>query len=118
MLFFGCRSPEEDYLYRDELEEWAAAGLMDLNVAFSRQGPDKVYVQDLIRRRGGDVWRLIEAGATIYVCGDGSRMEPDVKRALMTLYAEQTDADAAASEIWIEEMGRQGRYVLDVWAGG
>ena len=118
MLFFGCRSPEEDYLYRDELEAWAAAGLMDLSVAFSRHGPEKVYVQDLIRKRGGDVWRLIEAGATIYVCGDGSRMEPDVKRALAMLHSEQTDADAAASEIWIEELGRQGRYVLDVWAGG
>jgi len=118
MLFFGCRHPEQDFLYREDLQAYARDGITDLSVAFSRSGPEKDYVQDLMRRRRADVWRLIEAGAIIYVCGDGSRMEPDVKRALMTIHSEETDVDPGASELWMEEMSRQHRYVLDVWAGG
>lgn len=118
LLFFGCRHPDQDYLYRDELEAAAAEGLCDLFTAFSRAGPERVYVQDLIRRERARLWPLLEAGAVVYVCGDGARMEPDVKRALTTLYAEEKDADAAAAEAWMESMTRDARYVLDVWAGG
>jgi cytochrome P450/NADPH-cytochrome P450 reductase len=86
-------------------------GIVDLQVAFSRAGEGR---KDLCagsdpRRTRQAVWSLIRAGAHIYVCGDGSRMEPDVKRALTRIY----EADA-----WIERMGAENRYVLDVWAGG
>ncbi len=70
-----------------------------------------------LRKNRKRVWELIEAGAHIYVCGDGSRMEPDVKRALATLYAEEKDTGSAAADVWMNEMGRDNRYVLDVWAG-
>ena len=118
MLFFGCRRADEDFLYADELRRYAADGIVDLHVALSR-APDapRVYVQDLIRRERDEVWRLIEAGATIYVCGDGGRMEPDVKRALVDLYCERAGATAAQGESWIADMGARNRYVLDVWAG-
>ncbi|CAM5649070.1 cytochrome P450 [Mycolicibacterium aubagnense] len=117
MLFFGCRHPEQDFLYRDELETMASAGLVELHVAFSRHDGERTYVQDLIRKNGAAVWRLIEGGAHIYVCGDGSRMEPDVKRALTRLYAEETDADPQEADAWIERLAKENRYVLDVWAG-
>jgi cytochrome P450/NADPH-cytochrome P450 reductase len=64
------------------------------------------------------VWPLIEQRAIIYVCGDGGKMEPDVKAALVAMYREKSGSDAAASARWIEEMGTTSRYVLDVWAGG
>lgn len=118
MLFFGCRHPDQDFIYEDELKAFAAKGLVDLHVAFSRHDGEKAYVQDLIRKERARVWRLIEDSAVIYVCGDGSRMEPDVKRALIMIHAEEKDVELDEAEAWMEEMGRQNRYVLDVWAGG
>ncbi len=61
---------------------------------------------------------MIEQGAVIFVCGDGGKMEPDVKAALVSIHRERTGADAAAGARSIEEMGAKNRYVLDVWAGG
>jgi cytochrome P450/NADPH-cytochrome P450 reductase len=118
MLFFGCRHPEQDYLYADELKAWAAAGITELHTAFSRAGGQKTYVQHLVAVQQERVWSLIEQGAIIYVCGDGGKMEPDVKAALVAIYCERKGADAEAGLRWIEEMGTSNRYVLDVWAGG
>jgi cytochrome P450/NADPH-cytochrome P450 reductase len=117
MLFFGCRHPEQDFLYADELKGYAEQGITDLQVAFSRADTPKSYVQDLIAAQKDKVWKLIEAGAIIYVCGDGGKMEPDVKRVLMSIYREKTGADETATAGWIDSMGTQNRYVLDVWAG-
>jgi cytochrome P450/NADPH-cytochrome P450 reductase len=118
MLFFGCRRPDHDYLYKEELEAAAAAGLIDLHVAYSREGGERVYVQDLVRRERAKVWRLLQEDAVVYVCGDGARMEPDVRRALATLIAEETDADAEAGDAAVDALAKADRYVLDVWAGG
>ena len=114
-LFFGCRHPDQDFVYRDELEAFAADGIADLHVAFSRQEKSKVYVQDLIRQNRDAVWDLIQQGARIFVCGDGSRMEPDVRRALSLIYSEEMDVGPEAADAWMAEMSSQGRYVLDVW---
>ena len=116
MLFFGCRHPDQDYLYREELEGMAAQGLVTLHVAFSRHDGQKTYVQDLILRERDAVWRLVEEGAKVFVCGDGSRMEPDVKRTLTRIRAEKADVSMDQAERWIEDLGRAERYVLDVWA--
>jgi cytochrome P450 / NADPH-cytochrome P450 reductase len=119
MLFFGCRRPDQDFLYAEELKRYAADGIVDLQTAFSRvEGEPKTYVQDLVRREKDKVWALIEAGAIVFVCGDGGKMEPDVKQALVDIYREKTGASADAGEKWIAEMGTSNRYVLDVWAGG
>ncbi|MDP1585731.1 MAG: flavodoxin domain-containing protein, partial [Bradyrhizobium sp.] len=118
MLFFGCRHPDQDYLYADELKAWAAAGITELHTAFSRAEGPKTYVQHLVAAQKERVWSLIEQGAIIYVCGDGGKMEPDVKAALVAIYREKAGADAEAGMRWIEEMGTSNRYVLDVWAGG
>ena len=115
MLFFGCRHPYQDYIYREELENFASAGIADLHVAFSRQEKKKVYVQDLIRDNRDAVWALIEQGARIFVCGDGSRMEPDVRRALSLIYSEEKDVGAEAADAWMDQMSDEGRYNLDVW---
>jgi cytochrome P450/NADPH-cytochrome P450 reductase len=118
MLFFGCRHPDQDFLYAEELRAFADRGIVELHVAFSRDGGAKTYVQDLIERRSDRVGELIEAGAVIYVCGDGARMEPDVKRTLVGLRAARARVAEADARRWIEELGAAGRYVLDVWAGG
>lgn len=115
LLLYGCRHPDQDYLYREDLEAAAAAGLAELEVAFSRAGDSRVYVQDVLRRERERVWALLEAGGVVYVCGDGGHMEPDVKRALATVYAEATDSAAAEGDAWVESLRQQGRYKLDVW---
>ncbi|MEM6913301.1 MAG: cytochrome P450 [Pseudomonadota bacterium] len=118
MLFFGCRRSDEDFIYADELKAAHDEGLIDLHTAFSRESPDRIYVQDVIRSQGAAVWTLLEEGAAIYVCGDGAAMEPEVKRALTTLYAQNKDVDFEVANNWMESMSKEGRYVLDVWAGG
>ena len=72
----------------------------------------------LIAAQKHRVWSLIEQGAVVYVCGDGGKMEPDVKAALVAIYRERTGSDADAGAGWIEELGTKNRYVLDVWASG
>jgi cytochrome P450 / NADPH-cytochrome P450 reductase len=117
MLFFGCRHPEQDYLYEDELKAFAADGITELHTAFSRAESPKTYVQNLIAAQQERVWTLIEQGAIIYVCGDGGKMEPDVKATLVAIYRDRAGADAAAGQRWIDDLGAKNRYVLDVWAG-
>jgi cytochrome P450/NADPH-cytochrome P450 reductase len=118
MLFFGCRHPEQDFLYADELKSFATDGITELHTAFSRGDGPKTYVQHLVAAQKDKVWSLIEQGAITYVCGDGGKMEPDVKAALMSIHRERTGGDEAAASRWIDDMGTKNRYVLDVWAGG
>ncbi|MCP1834710.1 cytochrome P450/NADPH-cytochrome P450 reductase [Bradyrhizobium sp. USDA 4532] len=118
MLFFGCRHPEQDFIYADELKAFAADGVSELHTAFSRADGPKTYVQHLVAAHKDRVWELIQKGAIVYVCGDGGRMEPDVKATLISIYRERTGVDTDAAARWIEEMGTRNRYVLDVWTGG
>jgi len=99
------------------LDSWGA-GITELYTAFSRGDGPKTYVQNLVAAEQDRVWKLIEDGAIIFVCGDGSKMEPDFKAALVSIYRERKRADAAAGQRWIEDLGTKNRYVLDVWAGG
>src|SRR6202048_2708039 len=118
MLFFGCRHPDQDYLYADELKAFAASGITELHTAFSRAEGPKTYVQNLVGAQKERVWSLIEIGAIIYVCGAGGKMAPDVKAALVAIYRERKGVDADAGLRWIDDLGTKNRYVLDVWAGG
>jgi NADPH-ferrihemoprotein reductase len=90
VLFFGCRRAEEDFIYERELKGYVAdRTLTGLHIAFSREGPQKVYVQDLLRQEGQGVWRSLSGGgsdeggrpAHVYVCG-ATRMGHDVMAAL------------------------------------
>jgi cytochrome P450/NADPH-cytochrome P450 reductase len=118
LLFFGCRHPDQDYLYADELKAFAADGITELYTAFSRAEGPKTYVQNMVTAQQDRVWSLIENGAIVYVCGDGGKMEPDVKAALVAIYRERKAVDADAALRWIDDLGTKNRYVLDVWAGG
>lgn len=70
VLFYGCRRPDEDYIYREELEEYVTIGLLsELFTAFSRQGDEKVYVQHRMWESRDLLWRLIQEGSNVYVCG-------------------------------------------------
>jgi cytochrome P450/NADPH-cytochrome P450 reductase len=117
LLFFGCRHPEQDLLYADELRALEDAGVTEVKIAFSRlPGRQKTYVQDLIVAERDVVWALLEGGATVYVCGDASRMAPDVRRAFAGIHAEKTGHGDAAAAQWLDELAARQRYLVDVWA--
>ncbi|MBV9455041.1 MAG: cytochrome P450 [Rubrobacter sp.] len=115
-LYFGCRHPQQDYIYEEELEEFAREGITELECAFSRlEGQPKTYVQNSIKTQQDDVWNLIEQGAVIYVCGDAGRMSPDVEKGFVTLYQEKTGASEQDAQKWMEKLKSSHRYLVDVW---
>ena len=116
-LYFGCRDPEEDFLYRDQLEDFDRRGIVTLRTAFSRVGDKRTYVQHLIAEDADELWPLIEQGARIFVCGDGARMEPDVRAALAKIYGDKTGATETEAKEWIDGLIADERYLLDVWVG-
>lgn len=118
LLVFGCRHPEQDFLYEQELKDFANQGITTLYVAFSRL-PDqpRTYVQDQIRKHKAEVWQLIENGASIYICGDASNMAPDVRRTISEIYLENAGKSEQEADQWINDMILQQRYQVDVWSG-
>jgi cytochrome P450/NADPH-cytochrome P450 reductase len=117
LLFYGCRHPQQDFLYEDELHQFEAQGVTRLSTSFSRvEGKKKCYVQDELYALREEVWELIDAGAVIYVCGDASRMAPDVRRTFAAIYCEKTGASVAEAEQWLNDLTAQNRYLVDVWA--
>ncbi len=116
MLFFGCRNPEQDYLYEEELQSFATDGVVEVACAFSRvEGQPKQYVQQVITERGDEVWQLLQQNAVVFVCGDASHMAPDVRRAFGMLYQAKSGADDAGIQAWLADLDAQHRYVADVW---
>ncbi|MDT0449373.1 bifunctional cytochrome P450/NADPH--P450 reductase [Streptomyces hesseae] len=120
LLYFGCDAPEADFLHSAELRAAEDAGAVSVRPAFSERpeaggGP---YVQHRLAAEGDEVWSLLEAGARVYVCGDGARMAPGVRAALRDLCARRTGADARAADAWLRELTDAGRYVEDVYAAG
>ncbi len=118
MLFFGCRHPEQDYLYRSELQAFARDGITELHVAFSRLKARKIYVQDLLREQCERVWSLLARGAMVYVCGDASHMEPDVRSALADVTRMCGGMNDEEARAHVDSLVSGGRYLVDVWATG
>jgi cytochrome P450/NADPH-cytochrome P450 reductase len=117
MLFFGCRRPDQDFIYADELRGFAKQGITELVHAFSRLEPGhKVYVQDCIREHQDTVWKLIESGGIIYVCGDASGMAPGVRQAFAAIHGAKTGASVEESARWLNQMTADRRYLVDVWS--
>ncbi|CAG9612201.1 Bifunctional cytochrome P450/NADPH--P450 reductase [Bacillus rhizoplanae] len=117
-LYFGCRHPEQDYLYREELERAQEDGLVMLHTAFSRlEGQSKTYVQHLMKQDANELIRLLDEGGQLYVCGDGSRMAPDVERVLCENYQIHHGVDEQKAKDWLDHLQSEGRYAKDVWAG-
>ena len=119
LLFFGCRHPEQDFIYQGELRAFAEGGVASLYPCFSRVADrPRVYVQDEVLERTDDVWALLEAGAIVYVCGDATRMAPDVRRAFAAIHRAKTGGTEAQAEAWLDELTERNRYLVDVWASG
>jgi len=115
-LFFGDQRRSADFLYRQELEAFQRDGYLHrLDLAFSRDQEEKVYVQHRMRENAGELWRWIDAGATIYVCGDARRMARDVDLALQEILASQGGLDEDGAREMLEDLRRSQRYLRDVY---
>ena len=118
LLFFGFRDPGQDYLYEDELRGFEETGVVRVQAAPSRvPGRPKTYVQDRIVEESADIWRLMAAGAVIFVCGNASTMAPAVRRAFMDVFRKQTGTPAAEAEAWLAGLRAKQRYLEDIWGG-
>ena len=114
-LFFGHQRRTCDFFYEDELQAMKDRGfLTNLTLAWSRDG-EKVYVQDRMRERGGELWSWLEKGAHFYVCGDAKRMARDVERALVDVVAEHGGHSAEDAIAYIAALRKAGRYQADVY---
>ncbi|MCD7438029.1 cytochrome P450 [Streptomyces lincolnensis] len=120
LCYFGCDAPDADFLHAEELRAAEAAGAVRLRPAFSAAPQGAVrFVQHRVAAEAAEVGELLDAGARVYVCGDGSRMAPGVREAFRTLYRDRTPgADEAAAARWLDGLVRDGRYVEDVYAAG
>lgn len=119
LLCFGCRHPEQDYLYRAELEDFQKQGVVEILTAFSRlQDSPKVYVQDRLREHGQHIWQMLEDGATIYVCGDAAGMSAGVRRALADIVCQHGQLSESQAQALLDKLAAENRYLLDVWASG
>ena len=117
-LYFGCRNPEYDFLYHDELQKYEKEGVVTIHSAFSRKpGQKKTYVQDLIRKDIKNILALLEQGGKLYICGDGKQMLPDVERMLCEAYSQTVSTTLDNAKEWLYKLQEEGSYAKDVWAG-
>ncbi len=115
-LFFGDQKAAGDFLYESELKQYQKDGVLTrLDLAFSRDQAEKVYVQDRMRDNGAELWAWLQKGAHFYVCGDAKRMASDVDKALRQLVADHSGMPAADADRYVSEMVRAGRYQRDVY---
>lgn len=115
-LFFGDQHYTYDFLYQLEWQDYLKDGaLTRLDVAFSRDQPEKVYVQDRMLEQAKELYQWLQEGAHFYVCGDANRMAHDVHEALITVVEKQAGIPRAAAEAYVEDLKKSKRYQRDVY---
>ncbi len=115
-LFFGDQHAASDFLYRAEIETFFREGtLTKLDLAFSRDQAEKIYVQTKMLQAAAELWSWLQAGAYFYVCGDASRMAKDVDAALHKIAQEQGGLSEAEAAAYLAELKKGKRYARDVY---
>ena len=114
-LFFGEQRRATDFFYEDELTSYVHDGFLRLDVAFSRDQAEKVYVQHRMREQARDLWAWLEAGAELFVCGDKERMASDVDRELHRIIETEGGRTAEQAHEYVEKMKHDKRYKRDVY---
>jgi len=115
-LIFGDQHYTHDFLYQLEWQDHLKSGALSrLDVAFSRDQPEKVYVQQRMVEHGAELVAWLEEGAHFYVCGDASRMAADVHEALVGIVAKQLAKSREEAEGYVDDLKKSGRYQRDVY---
>ena len=115
-LFFGDRSKNTDYLYGDEWEAYHKDGILNqLDLAWSRDQAEKVYVQHKMLEKKAELWSWLNDGAVFYVCGDASRMAKDVDLALRSIAQSEGGVSEEDAGSWVKNLQKERRYLKDVY---
>ena len=115
-LFFGDRNFTHDFLYQLGWQEWLKKGVLSrLDVAFSRDQPEKIYVQQRLWERRAELFAWLDDGAHLYVCGDEKAMAKDVHSTLAAIVADQSGRSLEAAEAYLTDLKKQRRYQRDVY---
>ena len=115
-LVFGDRTFHSDFLYQLEWQRFLKRGILHrMDVAFSRDQAEKVYVQHRIEEHAAEIWNWLQQGAAIYVCGDAKHMAGDVHDALIKVLVSQGGHDVESAESYLKDLRRAGRYQRDVY---
>ena len=115
-LFFGDQHRESDFIYQDEIGEMSASGVLGrLDLAFSRDQAEKIYVQHRMAENGKDLYAMLQEGGHFYVCGDATRMAKDVDAALHEVVAAHGGISDDAAVDYVNTLKREKRYVRDVY---
>ena len=115
-LFFGEQHEQTDFYYRDELNAMRDEGVLTrLDVAFSRDQRQKIYVQDRMIEHGVELWRWLQDGSHVYVCGDATRMAKDVDDTIVLIAQRHGGLSAEDAVAFKQQLIAQKRYVRDVY---
>jgi sulfite reductase (NADPH) flavoprotein alpha-component len=115
-MFFGDQTFTQDFLYQVEWQNYLKSGLLTrMDVAFSRDQAEKVYVQDRLKEQAAEVFAWLERGAHLYICGDANRMAKDVHETLLEIIAEQGNLSAEQAEDYLKSLRSNKRYQKDVY---
>ena len=117
-LFFGDWTESGEYYYKEEMDDWKERGVLNKHdLAWSRDGSEKVYVQHLMKKNGVEIWNWINGGGYFYVCGDKSRMAKDVHQTLIDICSEHGGMAPEDAKSFVEDvmMKKEKRYLRDVY---
>lgn len=115
-LFFGDREEKNDFIYQDELKAFQSAGVLNrLDLAFSRDQAEKIYVQHRMAEQAEELFKWLEQGAYLYICGDARTMAADVENTLLDIIEKQGNCTREAAQSYVNTMKREKRYVRDVY---
>lgn len=115
-LLFGDQTFTEDFLYQSEWQAYLKSGLLTkLDLAFSRDQAEKIYVQDRLKENAQQVYQWLQEGAHLYLCGDANRMAKDVQQALIDIISEQGQQSPEQAEQYLNELRKAKRYQKDVY---
>ena len=115
-LIFGDRNSATDYIYQDEIEVLQSKGVLTrLDLAFSRDQAEKIYVQDKMRDNGAELFAWLERGGYFFVCGDAYYMAKDVDKALHDIISTHGQFNQEETKEYVSKLKKQKRYVRDVY---
>ncbi|HSC38734.1 MAG TPA: hypothetical protein VLD19_12715, partial [Chitinophagaceae bacterium] len=115
-LFFGDQHFATDFLYQTEMQNWVETGVLTkMNVAFSRDQAKKIYVQHKMQQHGADLYRWLESGAYLYLCGAKEPMSVDVENSLLDIIQTFGNKSTDAAQQFLDQLKEEGRYLKDVY---
>ncbi|MCL1077431.1 assimilatory sulfite reductase (NADPH) flavoprotein subunit [Parashewanella spongiae] len=115
-LFFGNPHVEQDFLYQTEIQQWLKQGqLTQIDLAFSRDQAEKIYIQHRLAEQGEQVWQWLQSGAHLYVCGDAKNMAKDVHQTLIDIAIQYGGFDEQQAEDYFNQLRSDKRYQKDVY---